>query len=165
MGNNELLLAISDMMDQKLESINVRMDTMEDRLSARIDALDAKVDALDTRLSGRIDALDAKVDALDAKVDALDAKIDAVEERLSGDIIALDAKMAALDERLSANIRDVKITMENVLIPRIKHMEQCYLDTSKRYINETGRIDGLVADVQVIKSVVLNHSEQLQKIS
>ena len=158
MGNNELLLAISDMMDQKLESINVRMDTMEDRLSARIDAVDAKVDALDTRLSGRIDALDAKVDALDAKIDA-------VEERLSGDIIALDAKMAALDERLSANIRDVKITMENVLIPRIKHMEQCYLDTSKRYINETGRIDGLVADVQVIKSVVLNHSEQLQKIS
>ena len=158
MGNDELLLAISDMMDQKIESINVRMGTMEDRLSARIDAVDAKVDALDTRLSGRIDALDAKVDALDAKIDA-------VEERLSGDVVALDAKMAALDERLSANIRDVKITMENVLIPRIKHMEQCYLDTSNRYINETGRIDGLVADVQVIKSIVLNHSEQLQKIS
>jgi len=115
MGNNELLLAISDMMDQKLDCLNVRMDTMENRLSARIDAVDAKVDAL--------------------------------------------------DERLSANIRDINITMENNLIPRIKHMEQCYLDTSKRYINETGRIDGLVTDVQVIKSVVLNHSEQLQKIS
>lgn len=133
MGNNELLLAISDMMDQKIDCINVRMDTMENKLSADIQALDTKIDA--------------------------------VEERLSADIQALDAKIDSIDERLSADIRNTNITMENVVVPRIKHIEQCYLATSERYINETGRINGLVADVQVIKSIVQEHSVQLQKIS
>ena len=104
MNNNELLLAISDMMDKKLDTINVRMDTMENKLTA-------------------------------------------------------------LDERLSNEIRKINITLENVIVPRISHIEQCYLATSERYINETGRINGLELDVQVLKSVAQDHSERLRKIS
>ena len=137
MDNKDLLLAISDMMDQKLDAIHVRMDTMENRL-------DAKIDAVENKLS--------------AEIDALDAKIDAVENKLSAEINAVDA-------RLSADIRKINVTLENVVIPRINHIEQCYLATSERYINETGRINGLVMDVQVIKSIVQEHSEQLLKIS
>ena len=133
MDNKELLLAISDMMDEKLDAINVRMDTMEDRLTSRMDALDAKIDAVDCKLSADIRALDAKIDAV--------------------------------DERLSADIKKINVSLENEVLPRITHIEQCYLATSERYINETGRINGLVADVQVLKSVVQNHSERLQKIS
>ena len=137
MGNNELLLAISDMMDQKLDSINVRMDTMENKLTV-------KIDDVENRLS---------------------AKIDDVENRLSNDIHVLDAKIDVVDERLSADIKKINISLENIVIPRINHIDQCYLSTSERYIIETGRINGLVSDVQVIKSVVQKHSEQLQKIS
>ena len=144
MGNKELLLAISDMMDQKLDAINVRMDTMENKLEAKIDAVENK---------------------LSADINALDTKIDIVENRLSADISALDAKIDAVDERLSTDVRKINVALENVVIPRITHIEQCYLATSERYINETGRINGLVADVQVIKSVVQKHSERLQKIS
>ena len=122
MDSKTLLLAISDMMDEKLDSIHVRMDTF-------------------------------------------DTKLDAVEEKLSADISVLDAKIDSVDQRLSADIRTINISLENVVIPRIKHIEQCYLATSERYINETGRIDGLVVDVQVIKSIVQDHSIQLQKIS
>lgn len=119
MGNNELLLAISDMMDKKLDCINVRMDRMEERLGADIQELDSR----------------------------------------------LSANIQELDSRLSAEIRKVNVTMENVVIPRLRHMEQCYLDASERYIKETGRINGLTADVQVIKSVMQEHSEKLKKIS
>ena len=122
MENKELLLATSDMMDQKLDSIHVRMDTF------------------------------------DTKLNALDMKIDAVDEKLS-------AEIRAVDEKLSAEIRKTNITLENYVVPRIKHIEQCYLSTSERYINETGRIDGLVVDMQVVKSIVQDHSVQLQKIS
>ena len=108
MNNNELLLAISDMMDQKLDVINIRMDTMENKLNTKIDAL---------------------------------------------------------DDRLSGEIKKINLTLENIVIPRISHIEQCYLDTSERYIIETGRINGLTTDVQVLKSVVQDHSRQLQKIS
>ena len=152
MGNNELLLAISDMMDQKLDCLNVRMDTMENRLSEDIRAvearLDAKIDAVEEKLTTKIDAVEAK----------LTTKINAVEAKLT-------TKINAVQKELKDSIRETNVIMENVLIPRMKHIEQCYLTTSERYINETGRIDGLVFDVQVIKSVVQNHSEQLQKIS
>ena len=151
MDNKELLLAISDMMDEKLDAINVRMDTMEDKLTSRMDALDAKIDAVESKLSAEICALDAKIDAVDCK--------------LSADIRALDAKIDAVDERLSADIKKINVSLENEVLPRITHIEQCYLATSERYTNETGRINGLVADVQVLKSVVQNHSERLQKIS
>ena len=115
MNNNELLLAISDMMDQKLDVINVRMDTMDNKLDTKIDALENRLDTLDDRLSGEI--------------------------------------------------KKINLTLENIVIPRISHIEQCYLDTSERYIIETGRINGLTTDVQVLKSVVQDHSRQLQKIS
>ena len=158
MDNKELLLAISDMMDLKLDSIHVRMDTF-----------DAKLDAVEERLSGEIRVLDAKIDTVEEKlsadISALDAKIDAVEEKLSADISSLDAKIDAVDQRLSADIRTINISLENVVIPRINHIEQCYLATSERYINDSGRIDGLLIDVQVIKSIVQDHSTQLQKIS
>lgn len=98
-------------------------------------------------------------------MDNFDTKLDAVEARLSGKIHALDAKIDSVDQRLSADIRKINVSLENVVIPRIKHVEQCYLSTSERYINETGRIDGLTFDVQVIKSIVQDHSQQLQKIS
>ena len=137
MGNKELLLAISDMMDQKLDAINVRMDTFDTKLDAMESRLDAKIDAMESRL---------------------DAKIDAVEGRLG-------AEIDLVNQRLSADVRNINITLENNVIPRLKHIEQCYLAASERYINETGRIQGLVADVQVIKSVVQEHSKQLQKIS
>ncbi len=155
MKNEELLLAISDMMDQKLDSIHVRMDTF-----------DTKLDAVEERLSGDIRALDAKIDAVE---DKLSARIDEVESKLSAEICAVENKLSAeinaVDKRLSADIRTINISLENVVIPRIKHIEQCYVSTSERYINEVGRINGLTADIQVIKSVVQDHSIQLQKIS
>lgn len=158
MDHKELLLAISDMMDHKLDSIHTRMDTF-----------DTKLDAVEERLSGDIRALDAKIDAVEEKlsadISALDAKIDAVEEKLSADISILDAKIDAVDRRHGSDIRTIKICLENVVVPRLNHIEQCYLATSERYMKDSGRIEGLLMDVQVIKSIVQDHSIQLQKIS
>ena len=148
MNKNELLLAISDLMDEKIDTINVRMDTMENKLTSRMDLLDAKIDAVESSLSTKIDAVE----------NSLSARIDAVENSLS-------AKIVAVDERLSAEVRKTNVIIENRVLPRINHIEQCYLDASERYIIETGRINGLAMDVQVIKSVVQDHSEQLKKIS
>ena len=133
MKHNELLLAISDIMDKKLDSIHVRLDSF-----------DAKLDYVEEKLS--------------ADIARLDSKIDAVEERL-------DAKINAVEERIHTDIRQINLTLENIVIPRISHIEQCYVATSERYTNEIGRIDGLAFDVQVIKSIVQDHSVRLQQIS
>ena len=70
---------------------------------------------------------------MDQKLDVINVRMDTMENRL-------EAKIDAVDERLSAEIKKINLTLENVVIPRISHIEQCYLDTSERYINETGRI-------------------------
>ena len=155
MSNKELLLAISDMMDQKLDAVFERMDRF-----------DTKLDAVDEKLTAEIRAVDEK---LSSEIRTLDNKIQSVDEKLSAEIRALDEKLSSkiqsVDERLSSGIKNINITLENIVIPRIKHIEQCYLSTSERYLNEAGRINGLTADVQIIKSIVQDHSIQLQKIS
>lgn len=54
MSNNELLLAISKMMDDKLKPIYVRLDKIE----ARLDGLEVRMDRLETRM----DRLEARMD-------------------------------------------------------------------------------------------------------
>lgn len=61
MTDNELLLAISDIvgknskrLEKRIDRLDEKIDCVEERLSARIDALDLKIDAVDNRLSKEI---------------------------------------------------------------------------------------------------------------
>jgi len=60
---------------ERLDRLEKRVDTLDQRLSARIEALDqrlsANIEALDQRLSARIEALDQR---LSARIEALDQK-------------------------------------------------------------------------------------------
>ncbi len=60
MDSNELLLAISSMMDQKLEPIYSRLDQMDSRL----DQMDSRLDQMDSRLGHveeRLDQMDSRL--------------------------------------------------------------------------------------------------------
>ncbi len=60
MDSNELLLAISSMMDQKLEPIYSRLDQMDSRL----DQMDSRLDQMDSRLGhveGRLDQMNSRL--------------------------------------------------------------------------------------------------------
>lgn len=105
---------------------------------------------LDTKfqpLNNRMDSLEQKMDSLEQKVDSLENKVDKNYE-------TLDFK-----------IHKINLTLENVVVPRLQHIEQCYLDTSKRYIEETENIQKLRSDVDTMKSIIQSHSEQLRMIS
>ncbi|MDE0493439.1 MAG: hypothetical protein OXH54_05850 [Acidimicrobiaceae bacterium] len=85
-----------------LNSINNRLDRLEDAMAdgfaaqnVKIDELDAKIDEVDRRLSAQIAELDRK----------LTAKIDEVYRRLS-------AQIAELDRRLTALIAGLNMTDE-----------------------------------------------------
>ena len=81
MTNDELLLAISNMIDVKFEaferSFNAKIDAVEARLNAKIDAVEA-------RLNARIDALDAKIDAVNEN---LSVKINNINLLLENDVV------------------------------------------------------------------------------
>ena len=50
------------------------------------------------------------------------------------------------------------------MIPRLSTIESCYLDASRRYVERTEQFDQMTADIEVLKSVVADHSRKLEKI-
>ncbi|MCH5262300.1 MAG: hypothetical protein J1F42_05250 [Lachnospiraceae bacterium] len=108
MSNNELLLAISDMMDTKLKPVNARLD-----------------------------------------------KIEMTQEN---DILSRLGK-------LEQSQKKIELTLENDVLPRLQTIESCYTSTYTRYQSGVDKIESMQADIDVIKKVVIKHSEKLQRLA
>ena len=78
--NWERLFADIGRVDQRIDVLSARIDTVSDTLSARIDTLSARIDTVGDTLSARIDRLDHRMDAvgrnLDGKIHSVDQKLD-----------------------------------------------------------------------------------------
>lgn len=74
----------------------------------------------------------------------------------------LDAKLQPIENRLKRIEVDL---LENNVIPRLNTIESCYTDTYNRYKDYTDRMESAFADIELLKKVVSEHSEKLQKIS
>ena len=150
---NEDLLAISQIVDKRLE---IRLKPIEKDISA----LDDKVNALDVK----VNALDDKVNALDDKVNALDDKVNALDDKVN----ALDNKFIDLNHRvesLESGLHNVRLFQENIILPRLNTIESCYLDTFNRYQKNADKMEIVYEDVDLLKKVAANHSEKLQKLA
>ena len=72
MNNEQLLMALSDMMDQKLEPVHHKLNCMEsrmDRMEGRMDRIEGRIDHMEDRMNrmeGRMDKLESQVSALRA---------------------------------------------------------------------------------------------------
>ena len=95
-----------------------------------------------------------------------------MENSLHGEITGLkselQSEMAGMQHEMAgmkADICALKMQNENDIIPRLQNIESCYVDTSKRFYMELGQMEDLKQDVDVLKKVVAEHSERLQKIS
>ena len=115
MNNTELLTAISNIMDQKLEEKVV------------------------------------------PQIKNLEKRFDGLEERFDG----LEEQFVSLDNR----VKNIELTLENNVVPRLSHIEQCYIDTFERYQKGIDRLDDMQRDIDVIKITVTGHSDELNKIT
>ena len=111
MTDNELLLALSNMIDQKFKSELTPVKT---------------------------DLLEVKTGLREVKTDLLETKNE---------------------------VHQIKLYLENLIVPRLDTIESCYLDTYNRYQNYTDKMQASFDDIEVMKKVLLEHSEKLQKIS
>lgn len=55
--------------------------------------------------------------------------------------------------------------LENNVIPRLNTIELCYTDTYNRYKDYAEKMDAVFTDIELLKKIVSDHSEKLQKIS
>ena len=68
-------------------------------------------------------------------------------------------------EPVERRAQSIELLLENNIIPRLQNIESCYTSTFRRYTNRTEQIDAIQSDVDILKRVVSEHSEKLQKIS
>ncbi len=130
MTDQELLLAISDIMDKKIKS---ELQPVRDDLKMMNDNIQQRIDSMEQRLDSRIDALEQR----------LDSRIDAMEVR----------------------VKSIELHLENVTDKNIQLLAENYLPAAKRYERATAAIDAMQVDIDLMKGVIRNHSEQLQQIS
>ena len=80
-------------------------------------------------------------------------------------LLAISEMMDKKLQPLKEDIQFLRLQNENDILPRLQNIEACYTSTYNRYKNGISQIDAMQADIDVLKKVVSEHSEKLQKIS
>lgn len=62
-------------------------------------------------------------------------------------------------------VKRIELTQETVVIPRLNTIETCYTSTYDRYKDNVETYESMKQDISIIKKVVAEHSEKLQRIS
>ena len=73
----------------------------------------------------------------------------------------MDRKLKPINDKL----KKIELTQENDILPRLQNIEACYTNTYKRYQSGIEQIDAMQTDIDIMKKVIGEHSEKLQKIS
>lgn len=77
----------------------------------------------------------------------------------------LDKKLEAELRPIKNDITSIKITLENNVLPRLQNIEACYTSTYDRYKNDAEKMESVIADVELLKEVVREHSKKLEQIA
>ncbi len=143
MTNNELLLAISDMMDKKLKSeIQAELQPLKDDIS---------------HIKGDINYMKSDINHLNNDVSNIKSDIN----HLNDDVSNIKSDINHLND----DINSIKMHLENVTDKNIQLLAENYVPAAKRYEKATAKIEAMQTDIDVIKSIILEHSDKLQKIS
>ena len=126
MADMELLNAIGTMLDAKLEILETRID---EKLEALEQRMDAKLEALEQRINSKLDVMNRRLGNLETRVEAIENSVALIEVRL----------------------KKLEVLTENVVIPRIRDIESCYLSTYERYKKDCERMESAFEDIEILK--------------
>ena len=159
MTDNELLLAISKILDPVREDIQGLKDDIQE---FKIDVQGLKTDVRE--LKGDVELLKGDVQELKGDVALLKGDV----QELKGDVALLKGDVQELKgdvQELKERVRKIELTQENLILPRLNTIESCYTSTYNRYKDSVETYEAMKQDISVIKKVVAEHSDKLQKIS
>lgn len=81
------------------------------------------------------------------------------------DLLAISNVVQDQMEPLKQEVRDMRLLLENDVLPRLNTIESCYTSTYRRYASGINQPDAVQTDVDIPKKVVSEHSEKLQKLA
>lgn len=80
----------------------------------------------------------------------------------------MDIKLKPIEERLDMYEQEqqrINLIIENEIRSNIKLLAENYLSAVQRYEKASNEIDAMKSDIEILKKVVAEHSDKLQKIS
>ena len=110
---------------------------------------------LDVKLKAEIQPVKNEIQSVKAE---LQTEIQSVKAELQTEIQSVKAE-------LQAEIHQINLFLENVVMPRLNTIEGCYTSTYIRYKDSVEGYEAMQADNEIIKSVLAEHSEKLQKLA
>ncbi len=156
--DQEMLHAISDLLDQKLVPVHESLGALEKgqtELRDRFDGLETRFDGLETRFDG----LETRFDGLETRFDGLETRFDGLETRFDG----LEAKVDRLDERVTG----IELTLENDIKPNIKILAEGVMQNTERIERiekKLEKLDGIEANVDILMTAVRSHSYDIDML-
>ena len=149
MADQELVLAISKLMDDKLEPIKSNIQGVKDEVQGIRDEVQGLGDGLQ-RVSDELQRIKEKVRVLEWNVQVLNDRVRRIEWNV---------------QVLNDRVQRIELAQESEILPRLQNIEKCYLDTYKRYQSGADQIETMQEDISVLKKVVVEHSLKMQKYS
>ena len=138
---NEDLLAISQLLDVKLKA---EIQPMKNEMQT----LRSEMRVVKTELGAEIQSVKTE----------LQAEIQSVETELQ-------AEIQSVKTELQTEIHQIKLFQENVIMPRLNTIEDCYTSTYNRYKDSAEGYEAMQADNEIMKKVIMEHSEKLQRLA
>ena len=108
-------------------------------------------------LKGDVQGLKGDVQGLKGDVQGLKDDV----QVLKSDVQGLKDDM----QEVKGRVKKIELTQENIILPRLQNIEACYTSTYDRYKESVEDHEEMKQDISILKKVVAEHSEKLQRIS
>ena len=115
-------------------------------------------------LDNKLKPIDSKFEKIEAKLEQIETRLEKVETRLEELETRLEELVTRLEE-LETRVKKLELLHETDVLPRVSTIEECYISTYERYKENVEHIEAMRTDIDIIKRVLLEHSEKLKKIS
>ena len=142
MTDNELVLFISELLDKKLKPIDSKFEKIE----AKLEEIETRLEKVETRL----EEIQTRLEKVETRLEELETRLEELETRL---------------EELETRVKKLELLHETDVLPRVSTIEECYISTYERYKENVEHIEAMRTDIDIIKRVLVEHSEKLKKIS
>ena len=187
MTENELLLAISDMMDHKLKSelqpikndlqtvknevqlVKNEVQLVKEDLQAVKDEVQLVKKDLQT-VKDEVQLMKEDLQEVKDEVQLVKEDLQAVKEDLQtvkDKVQTVENDLQAVKNEVQAvkdDVHHMKLYQENIIMPRLNTIESCYTDTYGRYRNYSDKMEAAFEDIELLKRVVSEHSMKLQAL-
>ena len=93
-------------------------------------------------------------------------RIDSMQNKLDNEVVPrISFVEDKLDNKVMPTIQSIQILIEHDMMPRLQNIESCYTSTYERYSKGIDQLDDMQVDIDILKSVVAEHSVRLKELA